>query len=156
MSKINTRTQNILESMILEKFEEKREALESELDAITKRDREIVKENTEKCKDAIVCVVDKASNDIVKLLKTAGLEIGHKYYDCNHFVCLFNSDGKLKENWKDYIRPIAEKSKRQQSLEEDLEEHTSKCKKAINELVLRVTLGCKYNDVVDFINNLEV
>lgn len=157
MAKIDKRTQHILESMIVDKFKEKRAALSSELDAIKERNSEIVKENKDKCRETIVRAMSKAHDDIVKALKNAGLEMGGRYYGI-HLVNMFNSDGELRSDWRDCIKPIASKSKsaRQQSLEGDLKELDTKCRKAIDELVLRASLGCKYNDVMEFINNLEV
>jgi vacuolar-type H+-ATPase subunit I/STV1 len=156
MAKINNKTQAILENMIVGKFEDKRKALVEEIDAIKNRDYEITTENKEKCKDSIVRVVEKAQNDIAKLLKTCGLEIGHKFYEGEHFTYLVDSDGEIKSNWKEYIRPIAKKSAKQEALEQELETLLAKCKKAMDELILRASLGCKYSDVMEFINNLEV
>jgi hypothetical protein len=155
MAKINNKTQAILENMIVGKFEDKRKALVEEIEAIKERDYEITTENKEKCKDSIVRVVEKAQNDIAKLLKVAGLEIVSRYSG-SHFVCLLNSDGEIRGNWKDYIKPIEKKSGRLATLEQELETLLAKCKKAMDELVLRASLGCKYNDVMEFINNLEV
>lgn len=155
MTKIDKRTQYILENMIVDKFKKKRAALSSELDAIKERNSEIVKENKDKCRETLIRVIKKAQDDIIKALKNAGLEIGGRYY-ANHIVCMFNADGELRSDWKDSIRPIASKSERQQHLEEDLEELDTKCRKAIDELVLRASLGCKYNDVMEFLDNLEV
>ena len=157
MAKIDKRTQGILESMIVDKFKEKRAALSYELDAIKERNSEIVKENKDKCRDTIIRVMTKAQEDIVKTLKNAGLKIDGRYY-ADHIVCMFNSDGELRSDWKDYIKPIASKSKsaRQSALEEDLEELDAKCRKAMDELVLRASLGCKYNEVMEFVNNIEV
>lgn len=157
MAKINQRTQHILESMIVDKFKEKRNALSSELDAINERNSEIVRENKDKSRESIVRAINKAQEDITKVLKNAGLEIYRRYYG-SHFVNLLDDDGELKSNWKEYIRPISNKGKsaKQQSLEEDLEELDTKRRKAMDELVLRASFGCKYNDVMEFINNLEV
>lgn len=156
MAKINNKTQAILEDMIVSKFEDKRSALVKEIDEIRERDYEIATENKEKCKDSIVRVIEKAQNDIAKLLKVAGLEVWNRYSG-PHFYCLLNSDGELRSDWKGYIKPIAKKkSMRLAALEKELDELLAKCKKAMNELVLRANLGCKYDDVMEFINNLEV
>lgn len=156
MAKINNKTQEILENMIVCKFEDKRSALVEEIDAIKKRDSEITNENKDKCKDSIIRVVEKAQNDITKLLKTAGFELRNKYHnrEC-HFTRMFDS-GELEHDWKDYIKPIAKKDERLTALERELEALIAKCKKAMDELVLRASLGCKYDDVMEFINNLEV
>jgi hypothetical protein len=155
MAKINNKTQAILENMIVGKFEDKRKALVEEIEAIKERDYEITTENKEKCKDSIVRVVEKAQNDIAKLLKVAGLEIASRYSG-PHFVCLLNSDGEIRSDWKGYIKPIEKKSGRLATLEQELETLLAKCKKSMDELVLRASLGCKYDDVMEFINNLEV
>jgi len=156
MAKINNKTQAILENMIVGKFEDKRKALVEEIDAIKERDNEINNENKDKCKDSILRVVDKAQDDIAKLLKTAGLELRSKYTDREcHFTRLFDS-GELEHDWKDYVKPIAKKSERLTKLEQELDALFAKCKKAMDELVLRASLGCKYDDVMEFINNLEV
>lgn len=155
MAKIDKRTQGILESMIVDKFKDKRNVLSSELDAIKERDRVIISENKDKCRDSIVRVMCKAQNDIMKILKNAGLEIGNGY-DCSNIICLFDCDCELRKNWDRNVIPIAKKNPRQLYIEENLKELDNKRRKAIDELVLRATLGCKYNEVMDFINNLEV
>jgi hypothetical protein len=157
MAKINNRTQAILENMIVGKFEDKRKALVEEIDATKNRDYEIIAENKERCKDSIVRVVEKAQNDITKLLKVAGLEIGSGCSDSSlHFVCLLTPYGEIRSDWKGYIKPIENKSGRLETLEQELKTLLTKCKKATDELILRASLGCKYNDVMEFINNLEV
>lgn len=156
MAKINQRTQHILESMIVNKFSEKRNALAKELDAIKERDCEIANENMDKCKDFICRYMEHADELIHKALKTAGLEIGSRYYYGGHAICLFDSDCKLKSNWKEYVRPIAKKDAKRKEVEQKLDELTTKCRKAMDELILRASLGCKYDDVMKFINNLEV
>jgi hypothetical protein len=156
MAKINNKTQAILENMIVGKFEDKRKALVEEIEEIKKRNQEIADENKDKCKDFICQYMEHANELIHKILKTAGLEVGGKYYYSSHAVCLFDSDGALKSDWKDYVRPIAKESERLTKLEQELDVLLFKCKKAMNELVLRASLGCKYDDVMEFINNLEV
>lgn len=155
MAKINNKTQAILEDMIISKFEDKRSALVKEIDEIKERDYELATENKDKCKERICQYVEHADELIHKVLKTAGLEIGSRYSG-PHFVCLLDSDGELRSDWKGYIKPIAKKSERLAALEKELDELLAKCKKAMNELVLRANLGCKYDDVMEFINNLEV
>ena len=155
MARINNTTQYILKNMILDKFKAKRDVLSSELDAIKKQNYEIANENKDKSRESIVRIMDKAQDDIVKILKSAGLEIDGGYRGA-HPLCLFDSKGKLQCNWKDYLHPIGNKNKKLQSLEEDMKELDDKCRKAMDELVLRATLGCKYDDVMEFINNLEV
>lgn len=157
MAKINNKTQAILENMIVGKFEDGRKALIEEIDAIKNRDYEIATENKEKCKDSIVRVVEKAQNDITELLKVAGLEIRSRYNNNPHFVCLLNYDGEIRSDWKGSIKPIEKKkSGRLATLEQELETLLAKRKRAMDELVLRASLGCKYDDVMEFINNLEV
>lgn len=154
MAKINNTTQYILKNLILDKFKEKREALSSEIDAIKKRNYEINEENKDKCKESIIRVMRKAHDDVTKLLKIGGLEIGGQYHG-THLTSLFYC-GKLRDNWKEYIQPIVKKGAKQLLLEKDLTELDTKCRKAMDELVLRANLGCKYDEVVSFINNLEV
>lgn len=156
MAKINNKTQAILEDMIVSKFGDKRKALVEEIESIKERDGEIANENKDKCKDSIIRVVEKAQNDIAKLLKVAGLELGNKYSSVLHFECLLNSNGELRSDWKGYIKPIVKKSMRLAALEQELDALLAKCKKAMDELVLRASLGCKYDDVMEFINNFEV
>lgn len=155
MAKINNRTQAILENMILSRFEDRRSALVKEIDEINERNQEIAEENKDKCKEFICQYMEHANELIQKVLKTAGLEI-HRY-NTNHAVCLFYStSGKLDDNWKRYIRPIEKKSERMAALKQELDALLAKRKKAMDELVLRASLGCKYDDVMEFINNLEV
>lgn len=156
MAKINNRTQDILMSMVANKFSEKRNAINFELDEIKNRNAEILKENKEKVKERIQQVMDKAQEDVLKLLKTAGFKLGGRYRT-NSIFTLFNSDdGKLSYYWYEYISSTASKSKRQEELEADLNTLDEKCRRAMDELVLRANLGCKYDDVMEFINNLEV
>lgn len=156
MAKINNRTQDILMSMVANKFSEKRDALNSELDEIKNRNAEIYRENRDKVKERIQQVMDKAQEDILKLLKTAGIKLGGRYHT-NSIITLFNNDdGKIGHYWYEYISSVTPKSKHQEELEADLNTLDEKCKRAMDELVLRANLGCKYDDVMEFINNLEV
>lgn len=94
------------------------------------------------------------------MLATYGLQWGSKRYRSGAYNIDSIIDGdncKLKSDLDDYIKPIKETvaSKRRDGLKEDINQLDAKVAKAKQEILLRASLGMKYDEVVAIVNGFE-
>lgn len=158
MARLNSDAREILCQMVAERASEKREALVAELDRIDASLENDYKKRLACASKKLAGIIDHASEEVDKVLATYGLQWGKRYRSGVYNIgSVVGDDGKLKPNPGDYIEPIKETvtSKRRDGLKEDINQLAAKVAKAEQEILLRASLGMKYDEVVAIVNGFE-
>lgn len=160
MARLNSDAREILCQMVTERAKEKREALVAELDGIDASLENDYKKRLACASKKLAGVIDRASEEVAKVLVTYGLKWGTKRYGSgvHNIDSIIDSDnGKLKSDLDDYIKPVKETvtPKRRDNLKEDIDQLDAKVAKAKQEILLRASLGMKYDEVVAIVNGFE-
>lgn len=162
MARITEATRELLYKKILEKSQDKRDALAGEFEKLSySLDAEA---NKMKAK-AIARIKEEFDNfntNVAKILMSHGLKWRRQYsYDYTVADIIGDSCGKAYikndingtfERIKDSKDPAV---KRLDNLRADLKELDAKRCKACEDIELRVALGAKFDEVVELINNLQ-
>ena len=162
MARITEATRELLRQKILEKSQDKRDALFGEI----KKLADCINAESDKIKakaiDRIKKEFDTFNKNVASILKGYGLKWRFQYsydYTVNDIIAesrgkaYIKSDaGKMFERINDGKDAAAN---RLDNLRIDLEELDRKRSKACDDIELRVALGAKFDEVVELINNLQ-
>lgn len=163
MARITEATRELLRKKILEKSQDKRDALAGE---ITELSNSLYAE-AEKMKVKAVALIkeefDAFNKNVAHILKNHGLKFSHDYSSYSYTVVnLFSSrrgEACIIGDAADKLEGVHDKNdravKRLDNLRADLEELDGKRRKACEDIELRVALGAKFDEVVELINNLQ-
>lgn len=158
MARLNSDAREILCQMVAERASEKREALVAELDGLDASLENDYKRRLASASKKLADIIDHASEEVDKVLATYGLQWGERYRNGAYNIgSIVGDDGKLKPNPDDYIKPVKETvtSRRRDGLKEDINQLAAKVAKAKQEILLRASLGMKYDEVVAIVNGFE-
>lgn len=162
MARITEATRELLRKKILEKSQDKRDALAGEIKKLS----DSLDAEADKMKAKAVARIkeefDNFNKNVAHILRCHGLKWRRQYsYDYtvediigdNMGVAYIENDaGEKIERVKDSKDPAV---KRLDNLRADLEELDGKRRKACEDIELRVALGAKFDEVVELINNLQ-
>lgn len=162
MAKITNGTRELLYKKVLEKSQDKRDALAGELQKLS----DSLDAETEKMKAKAVALIteefEKFDARVAQILKSHGLKFSKKYnYDYTVEGIITEDSGKahIKERTPNFLEAVHNPKdlavKRLDHLRADLAELDDKRKKACEDIELRVALGAKFDEVVELINNLQ-
>lgn len=162
MARITEATRELLRKKILEKSQEKRDALAGEIQKLS----DSLDAETDKIKVKAIARIkeefDNFNKNVAKILMSHGLKWQHQYSYPDTVEDIIGSnrgeayikddaDGRM-ERAKDGKDPAV---KRLDNLRADLKELDGKRRKACEDIELRVALGAKFDEVVELINNLQ-
>ena len=162
MARITEATRELLRKKILEKSQDKRDALAGEIEKLSN----CLDAEADKMKAKAIARIEEEFNafnkNVADILKGYGLKWRRQYsYDYTVEDIIGGSCGKAYikndingtfERVKDGKDPAV---KRLDNLRADLEELDGKRRKACEDIELRVALGAKFDEVVELINNLQ-
>lgn len=162
MARITEATRELLRKKILEKSQDKRDALAGEIQKLS----DCLDAEADKMKAKAITRIkeefDTFNENVAHILRCHGLKWRRPYsYDYtvediigdNMGVAYIENDaGEKIERVKDSKDPAV---KRLDNLRADLKELDDKRKKACEDIELRVALGAKFDEVVELINNLQ-
>lgn len=162
MARITEATRELLRKKILEKSQDKRDALAGEIQKLS----DCLDAEADKMKAKAIARIkeefDTFNENVANILKGYGLKWRRQYsYDYTVEDIIGDSYGVAYI--KDDIRGMFERIKddkdravkRLDNLRADLEELDGKRRKACEDIELRVALGAKFDEVVELINNLQ-
>lgn len=162
MARITEATRELLRKKILEKSQDKRDALAGEIQKLS----DCLDAETGKMKAKAIARIkeefDTFNENVAHILKGYGLK-WHRQYSYDYTVADIIGDSCGKAYIKDCISGMFEgikdekdrAVKRLDNLRADLEELDAKRRKACEDIELRVALGAKFDEVVELINNLQ-
>lgn len=162
MARITEATRELLRKKILEKSQDKRDALAGEIQKLS----DCLDAEADKMKAKAIARIeeefDTFNKNVANILKNHGLK-WRRQYSCDYTVADIIGDSCGKAYIKDDISGTLEKIKdekdravkRLDNLRIDLEELDGKRRKACEDIELRVALGAKFDEVVELINNLQ-
>lgn len=162
MARITEATRELLRKKILEKSQDKRDALAGEIQKLSY----CLDAETGKMKAKAIARIkeefDTFNENVANILKGYGLK-WHRQYSYDYTVADIIGDSCGKAHIKDSINGMFEgikdekdrAVKRLDNLRADLEELDAKRRKACEDIELRVALGAKFDEVVELINNLQ-
>lgn len=163
MARITEATRELLRKKILEKSQDKRDALAGEIEKLS----DCLDVEADKMKAKAIAHIkeefDTFNENVANILKNHGLKWGKYYYSCAYTVADIIGDSCGKAYIKDDIKGMFERVKddkdravkRLDNLRIDLKELDAKRCKACEDIELRVALGAKFDEVVELINNLQ-
>ncbi len=156
MARFNQSARDILCNMVTEKAAEKRKSITDELEHIQKLENDDYKKRLEKARkelEQLITAIDRSILDIFKRLGL-GWKLNYdrrerSFEDILHY-------GKLRSNLDDYIRDNSDRQNtRQKALNEEIETLDKAVSKAKQEILLRASLGMKYDEIVSIINGFQ-
>lgn len=163
MARITEATRELLRKKILEKSQDKRDALAGEIQKLS----DCLDAEAEKMKAKAVALIKEEfwnfNKNVQDILKNHGLKWKRNYssYDYSVEDIIGDSCGNvyIKDNAGDMMKGVKDEKdravKRLDNLRADLEELDGKRRKACEDIELRVALGAKFDEVVELINNLQ-
>ena len=163
MARITEATRELLRKKILEKSDDKREALAEEIRKLS----DCLDAETEKVKAKAVALIteefDHFNKNVASILKNHGLKWRRNYssydYSVEDIICDNKGKAYIKDGAGDRMERINDNKDRAQKrladLRSDIQELDAKRKKACDDIELRVALGAKFDEVVELINNLQ-
>lgn len=162
MARITEATRELLRKKILEKSQDKRDALAGEIEKLSN----CLDAEADKTKAKAIARIKEEFNafnrNVADVLKGYGLK-WRRQYSYDYTVADIIGDSCGKAYIKDAINGMFERVKddrdavvkRLGNLRADLEELDGKRRKACEDIELRVALGAKFDEVVELINNLQ-
>ena len=156
MARFNQSARDILCNMVTEKAAEKRKVLTDQLEHTRNVANDDYKKRLEKARKELLELSVKIEQTIHDIFRRFGLEYGLRYGCQKHsFEDMFN-DGNLKKNLDEYIIDDSIKHNAKiNSLKEDIEALDKAVSKAKQEILLRASLGMKYDEIVSIINGFQ-
>lgn len=162
MARITEATRELLRKKILEKSQDKRDALAGEIQKLS----DCLDAEADKMKAKAIARIeeefDTFNKNVANILKNHGLKWRRRYsYDYTVADIIGDSCGKayIKDDISGTLEKIKDEKdravKRLDNLRIDLEELNGKRRKACEDIELRVALGAKFDEVVELINNLQ-
>lgn len=163
MARITEATRGLLRKKILEKSQDKRDALAGEIEKLSNS----LDAEADKMKAKAVALIkeefDNFDKNVARILKNHGLKFGHNYssytYTVENLISSSGGEACIKGDAAERLEAVRDKSdravKRLDNLRADLEELDAKRSKACEDIELRVALGAKFDEVVELINNLQ-
>lgn len=163
MARITEATRELLRKKILEKSQDKRDALAGEIQKLS--DSLCVEGDKMKVK-AVARIKEEFDNfnkNVANILKNHGLKFGNNYssysYTVENLIGSSGGEARIKGDAADRLERVKDSKdpavKRLDNLRADLEELDGKRRKACEDIELRVALGAKFDEVVELINNLQ-
>ena len=162
MARITEATRELLRKKILEKSQDKRDALAGEIQKLS----DCLDAEADKMKAKAIARIkeefDNFNKNVASILKNHGLKWRRQYsYDYTVEDIIGDNCGVayIKDNAGDMMEGVKDEKdrevKRLDNLRADLEELDGKRRKACEDIELRVALGAKFDEVVELINNLQ-
>jgi len=163
MARITEATRELLRKKILEKSQDKRDALAVEIEKLSN----CLDAEADKMKAKAVALIkeefDNFDKNVARILKNHGLKFGLNYssysYTVENLISSSGGEACIKGDAAERLEAVRDKSdravKRLDNLRADLEELDAKRSKACEDIELRVALGAKFDEVVELINNLQ-
>lgn len=154
MARLNNDTREILCRMVNEKAEAKRKQLTDRLEKLDDERSESYKERVKAARKEIELMVPTIKIGIDRILKKnkLGWKIG--YGKKQTFEDIF-IDGELKESLTGYFSNLESESNRRKLVNQQLEQLDEAVAKAKREILLRASLGMKYDEVVAVVNGFK-
>lgn len=154
MARLNNDTREILCRMVNEKAEAKRKQLTDRLEKLDEERSESYKERVKAARKEIELMVPTIKIGIDRILKKnkLGWKIG--YGKKQTFEDIF-IDGELKESLTGYFSNLESESNRRKLVNQQLEQLDEAVAKAKREILLRASLGMKYDEVVAVVNGFK-
>lgn len=156
MARFNNNARDILCNMVTEKASEKRKSITDELEHIQKLEDDDYKKRLEKARkelEQLTTAIDRSIRDIFNRLGLKWkLNYGRRYHSFEEIL----NYGKLRSNLDDYIGDNSDRQNtRQRALNEEIETLDKAVSKAKQEILLRASLGMKYDEIVSIINGFQ-
>lgn len=163
MARITEATRELLRKKILEKSQDKRDALAGEIQKLS----DCLDAEADKMKAKAVALIkeefDTFNENVAHILKSHGLKFANRYstvpYTVDNLIESNSGRAFIKRCAADVLVATHDSGdravKRLDNLRADLEELDGKRRKACDDIELRVALGAKFDEVVELINNLQ-
>ena len=162
MARITEATRGLLRQKILEKSQDRRDALVGEI----KKLADSIDAETDKMKAKAIDRIEKEFNtfneNVASILKGYGLKWRLQYsydYTVNDIIAESRGKAYIKSDAGEMFERINDgkdaAANRLDNLRIDLKELDRKRSKACDDIELRVALGAKFDEVVELINNLQ-
>jgi hypothetical protein len=142
--------------MVTEKAAEKRKVLTDQLEHTRNVANDDYKRRLEEARMKLEQLSVKIEQTIHDIFRRFGLEYGLRYGCRKHsFEDMFD-DGNLRRNLDEYIIDDSKKQNTKiDSLKEDIEALDKAVSKKKQEILLRASLGMKYDEIVSIINGFK-
>lgn len=154
MARLNNDTREILCRMVNEKAEAKRKQLTDRLEKLDEERSESYKERVKAARKEIELMVPTIKIGIDRILKKNKLGWKISYGRKQTFEDIF-IDGELKERLTGYFSNLESESNRRKLVNQQLEQLDEAVAKAKREILLRASLGMKYDEVVAVVNGFK-
>ena len=164
MARITEATRELLRKKILEKSQDKRDALAGEIQKLSN----CLDAEAEKMKAKAVALIkeefDTFNENVAHILKGYGLKWRRQsYYDYDYsvddIIGSVRGGSYIQKDAGEKMERVEDSKdravKRLDNLRADLKELDDKRKRACDDIELRVALGAKFDEVVELINNLQ-
>lgn len=162
MARITEVTRELLRKKILEKSQEKHDAMAVELQKLSEC---LDAESQKMAAKAVALITDEFENfnkNVARILKKHGLKFKKNYsreYTVNDIIIVDYGKAHINERAAQYIEAVPDTKDRAvirvNNLRKDLEELDAKRQKACEDIELLVALGAKFDEVMELINNLQ-
>lgn len=156
MAKFNQMARDILCDMVTEKAAAKRKRLVKRLTELDNERSESYEERVKKARHDIELMIPTISIGIDRILQKhkLGWKTG-RYSDHPHtFEDIFD-DGKLRKDLTEYFSNLESEPNRRKLVKQQLEQLDAAVAKANQEILLRASLGMKYDEIVSIINGFQ-
>lgn len=154
MARLNNDTREILCRMVNEKAEAKRKQLTDRLEKLDDERSESYKERVKAARKEIELMVPTIKIGIDRILKKNKLGWKISYGRKQTFEDIF-IDGELKKSLTVYFSNLESESNRRKLVNQQLEQLDEAVAKAKREILLRASLGMKYDEVVAVVNGFK-
>lgn len=154
MARLNNDTREILCRMVNEKAEAKRKQLTDRLEKLDDERSESYKERVKAARKEIELMVPTIKIGIDRILQKNKLGWKISYGRKQTFEDIF-IDGELKESLTGYFSNLESESNRRKLVNQQLEQLDEAVAKAKREILLRASLGMKYDEVVAVVNGFK-
>ena len=162
MARITGAIRELLRKKILEKSQEKHDAITWELQKLSKC---LDAESQKMVAKAVALITEEFENfnkNVACILKNHGLKFKKNYsyeYTVEDIITVDCGKAHINERAAKYIEAVPDTKDRAvmrvNNLRKYLEELDAKRQKACEDIELRVALGAKFDEVVELINNLQ-
>lgn len=164
MARITEATRELLRKKILEKSQDKRDALAGEIQKLS----DCLDAEADKMKVKAIARIkeefDAFNENVANILKGYGLKWRRQCYSdydyaVDDIIGNIRGEAYIQKDAGEKIERVKDGKdravKRLDNLRKDLKELDDKRKKACEDIELRVALGAKFDEVVELINNLQ-
>lgn len=163
MARITEATRGLLRKKILEKSQDKRDALAGEIAKLS----DCLDAEAEKMKAKAIALIkeefDTFNKNVANILKSYGLKFANNYssysYTVDNLIDSSSGEAYIKKGYAELLEAVQDSGdrayKRLANLRADLKELDDKRKRACEDIELRVALGAKFDEVVELINKLQ-